>query len=95
MLERTRKEFEDALFFGEKLLASPKYDPKNLSLDLIPKDFGVYLWRNKTDGTIMWVGRATSRKGLFDRIILQDLSKSSTTAIFKRYVARDQKIDVR
>jgi excinuclease UvrABC nuclease subunit len=95
MLKKTKKDLKDALSYAEKLLRSKGYDPKEIDRDAVPKDIGVYIWRDKSGGKVVYVGSALGKKGLYQRIVTQHLSKSYTGSMFKRHVAEEQNIDIK
>jgi hypothetical protein len=59
-----------------KLRESIKLDPVQDISHLVPRIYGVYGWFNKKDDSIEYVGSATGKSGLYQRIINQHLKKS-------------------
>lgn len=57
-----------------KLLSAPRLDVGNLRKDEVPRHKGVYLWRKKSSGKIVYVGTALGKGGLVQRILKQHLN---------------------
>jgi len=95
MFERIRRQSRDAFRYSEKLVKSIVYDPKNVGTNTVPKNAGVYLWRSKRNGEIVYVGRALGRKGLYQRIVRQHLSEGYAKSVFRRRVAEEYGLNLR
>lgn len=94
MFEKTRGDLKTSLVFAEELAKAEALDPKTLLPNTIPKEIGVYLWRSKTNGEIVYVGRAIGRNGLHQRIVKGHLRSSYKKSVFKKQIAEEYKLDI-
>jgi hypothetical protein len=60
----------------EQLTQSLKFDPNKENSQSIPKKYGVYVFFNKNDDSIEYIGRAIGNYGLYQRIIRQHFNPS-------------------
>ena len=76
LAEHERKREQKIIEIMLELRKSPKFDPAQDISNLIPRSFGIYGWFNKHNDSIEYVGKATGKNGLYQRIINQHLNKS-------------------
>ena len=57
-----------------ELLTAPRIDIRDLKKDGVPKHKGIYLWRERNSGKIVYVGAALGKRGLRQRIVAQHLN---------------------
>ncbi|MFA4936243.1 MAG: hypothetical protein WC568_10455 [Candidatus Methanoperedens sp.] len=90
------EKLKDASRYGEELVKAEKnaVDDVDELKEKVPKKIGVYLWRSKKDGQIVYIGRALGKEGLNQRIIHQHLNESyynckkgQEKSIFRKRVA--------
>lgn len=82
-----------AIRYGEELVKAERHPVGEVN---VPKDIGVYLWRSKKDGQIVYIGQALGRGGLYQRINQQHLNeryrrKDVEKSAFRRNVAEEYK----
>ena len=61
-------------------------------LSNIPKSKGLYFFKNRTTGHIDYVGTATGKKGLYQRIKTQHLRKSYNESVFRKKIEEKNEI---
>jgi hypothetical protein len=67
----------------------------NTTLDELPMRIGIYLFRHKTSGKTDYVGTATGKKGLKQRIRNQHLNPNYVKSVFRIKVANERGKDIR
>ncbi len=92
MFEKSKEAFS----YGEKLVNAEKHAVNN-KVD-VPKKTGVYLWRAKKDGNIVYVGQAMGELGLHQRIVQEHLNpryygKGKEKSMFRKWVANVEKLE--
>ena len=95
MFEKTKEDVEKAFRHAEDLINSRSYDPESFDLKEVSKNMGVYLWRSKESGRIVYIGRAIGKKGLYQRIVRNHLSNSSTKSVLKKQIAEKEVLDIK
>ena len=95
MFERTKIMLDKALMNAKKLVEARIYDPQSIESNIVPKKIGVYLWRTKKDNTIIYVGRAFGKEGLYKRIINQHLSNSYTKSVLRKQISEENNLNLK
>lgn len=62
-------------------------------MDKIPNDIGIYIFKNKRNGKIDYVGTATGKKGLRQRVKNQHLNPKYIKSVFRLKIANDKNKD--
>ena len=62
-------------------------------MDTIPNDIGIYIFKNKRNGKIDYVGTATGKKGLKQRVKNQHLNPKYIKSVFRLKIANDKNKD--
>lgn len=60
-------------------------------LNNIPKDIGIYFFRNKKSNKVEYVGTATGQKGLRQRVRNQHLNPNYIKSVFRNKVSADKR----
>ena len=67
----------------DALLSAQPLDPADDLTPLVPKRIGVYTWSTTEDSRVVYVGKATGRRGLHRRVVREHLNP--------RYLLTDQR----
>jgi hypothetical protein len=71
---------------ARELIGSECRDAAVVTQELVPKDHGVYLWRDKNSDRVSYIGSAVGRDGLRQRIAKQHLQPGYTKSVFRKAI---------
>lgn len=89
LMNMLKKESNKAIDIAIKFSQIPYIDGKDINKSQIPKAWGIYLWKLKETGKVVYVGVALGRKGLWGRIASQHLRPSYTKSVFRKKIAKE------
>ena len=87
------RESERAIDLSLRLLEVTPLDGAEISKEVIPADQGIYLWRVKKDGEIVYVGAALEEFGLRRAIEGQDLMTIYQKSVFRNQISSEYRLN--
>ena len=77
-------------YYKKRLLRSPRLSPSQLNVNNLPQKKGIYAWFTKRGDRLVYIGKATGKKGLSQRIINQHLNSEYLETIISKHTSKDQ-----
>ena len=77
----------------EKIEKESFFDILDDTLEKISQEKGIYIFKNKKTGKIDYIGSATGKKGLFQRISKQHLWNNYKKSVFRIKIAKYNKLN--
>jgi len=95
LMNMLKTESNKAIDIAKKFSQIRYIDGKDIKKPLIPKVWGIYLWKLKDAVEVVYVGVALGRKGLWGRIASQHLRSSYTKSVFRKKIAKEYNLGLR
>ncbi len=77
-------------YYKKRLLESPRHAPSRLNADNVPQKSGLYAWFTKRGDQLVYIGKATGKKGLWQRIMNQHLNPDYLETRISKHTSKDQ-----
>jgi hypothetical protein len=77
-------------YYKKRLLESRRHSPSKLNAKNVPKTVGLYAWFKKRTNKLVYIGKATGKNGLWQRIIKQHLNPEYLETIISKHTSKDQ-----
>jgi excinuclease UvrABC nuclease subunit len=77
-------------YYKKRLLGSTRHAPSKLNKNNVPPKKGLYAWFTKRGDRLVYIGKATGKKGLRQRIINQHLNPGYLETIVSKHTSKDQ-----
>jgi excinuclease UvrABC nuclease subunit len=77
-------------YYKKRLLESTRHAPSRLNANNVPKKWGLYAWFTKRGDQLVYIGKATGKKGLWQRIVNQHLNPNYLETIISKHTSKDQ-----
>ncbi len=77
-------------YYKRKLIESTRHAPSKLNTNDVPKTVGIYAWFTKRADRLVYIGKATGKNGLWQRILKQHLNPEYLETIISKHTSKDQ-----